>query len=66
MLDGVEALVVPDDLAAALDGLPGARANWNAFAPSSRRMDLYWLVSAKRPETRSRRIEEIAARAALP
>jgi uncharacterized protein YdeI (YjbR/CyaY-like superfamily) len=64
LLDDVEALVVPDDLASALDRLPGARANWDAFARSSRRMDLYWLVTAKRPETRARRVEEIAARAA--
>jgi uncharacterized protein YdeI (YjbR/CyaY-like superfamily) len=64
LLDDVEDLVVPDDLAAALDGLPGARANWDAFPPSARRQDLYWLVTAKRPETRSRRLAEIAARAA--
>jgi uncharacterized protein YdeI (YjbR/CyaY-like superfamily) len=64
LLDDVEDLVVPDDLVAALDGLPGARANWDAFPPSARRQDLYWLVTARRPETRSRRLAEIAARAA--
>jgi uncharacterized protein YdeI (YjbR/CyaY-like superfamily) len=64
LLDDVEDLVVPDDLVAALDGLRGARANWDAFPPSARRQDLYWLVTAKRPETRSRRLAEIAARAA--
>jgi uncharacterized protein YdeI (YjbR/CyaY-like superfamily) len=64
MLDDVEALVVPDDLAAALDARPPAREHWDAFAPSARRMLLGWIVAAKRPETRVRRIDEIATRAA--
>jgi uncharacterized protein YdeI (YjbR/CyaY-like superfamily) len=64
MLDDVEALVVPDDLAAALDAHPPARGHWDAFAPSARRMLLGWIVAAKRPETRVRRIDEIATKAA--
>lgn len=65
MLDDVEALVVPEDLAAALDAQPPARANFDAFPPSARRMLLYWVVQAKRPETRTRRIAEIAEKAAV-
>jgi uncharacterized protein YdeI (YjbR/CyaY-like superfamily) len=64
LLDDVENLVVPDDLAAALDGAPSARANWEAFSPSARRMMLAWVVQARRPETRADRISKIATAAA--
>lgn len=64
LLDDVEDLVVPEDLAAALDELPGARRSWDAFPPSARRQSLYWIAEAKRPETRSRRVEETARLAA--
>jgi uncharacterized protein YdeI (YjbR/CyaY-like superfamily) len=64
MLDEVEALVVPPDLAAAFDAHPPARANWEAFSPSTRRQILGWIVQAKRPETRAARIAEIATLAA--
>ncbi len=64
MYDDVEALVVPPDLAAALAELPGAREAWEGFSPSARRLMLTWVVQAKRPETRARRILEIAGTAA--
>ena len=64
MLDEVEALVVPDDLAAALDARPRARANFDAFPPSARRALLVWVLQAKRPETRAKRLDEIAEKAA--
>lgn len=64
MLDDVDNLVVPDDLAAALAAEPPARTNWDAFSPSARRVLLTWIVQAKRPETRAKRIEEIAGKAA--
>ena len=64
LLDDVEDLVVPDDLALALDAAPPARANWDAFPRSARRGILEWIVQAKKPETRARRIEETALKAA--
>jgi uncharacterized protein YdeI (YjbR/CyaY-like superfamily) len=64
MLDDVEALVVPPDLAAALDERPPARANWDAFSRSSRRAILGWIVAARRPETRAARVAQTAVRAA--
>ncbi len=48
--------VVPGDLLAGLDGDPVARANFEAFPPSSRYRILAWILTAKRPETRQRRI----------
>lgn len=64
LLDDVENLVVPDDLAAALDAAPSARLNWEAFSRSARRAMLEWVVHARRPATRADRISKIAASAA--
>jgi uncharacterized protein YdeI (YjbR/CyaY-like superfamily) len=63
-LDAVEALEVPPDLAAALDARPPARPNWDAFPRSVRRGVLERILSARRPETRAARIEEVARLAA--
>ncbi len=60
LLDDVENLVVPDDLAAALATSPPAAENWEAFSKSARRAMLEWVVQAKRPETRADRIARIA------
>ena len=64
MYDDVEKLVVPDDLAAALDAAPGARATWDRSSDSARRTALGWIAQAKRPETRNRRIEATVERVA--
>ena len=64
MLDDVERLVVPGDLAAALAAAAGARESWDERSPSSRRMALTWIVQAKRTETRQRRISVVVERAA--
>jgi uncharacterized protein YdeI (YjbR/CyaY-like superfamily) len=58
LLEAVDALVVDDDLAAALDANPDARRNFDAFSDSVKKQVLYRVYSAKRPETRVRRIEE--------
>jgi uncharacterized protein YdeI (YjbR/CyaY-like superfamily) len=63
-LDAVEDLVVPDDLAAAFADNPGAREHWDGFPRSVRRAALEWIVQAKRPETRARRVTETARLAA--
>lgn len=60
LLDGVENLEVPPDLAAEFARYPDARANWDAFPRSARRGILEWIVQAKRPETRAKRIAETA------
>lgn len=63
-LDEVEDLVVPDDLGAAFRRHRGSRANWDAFPRFTKRAILEWIQSAKRPETRARRVEETAEKAA--
>jgi uncharacterized protein YdeI (YjbR/CyaY-like superfamily) len=64
LLDEVEDGVVPDDLAAALAARDGARERWDAFPRSARRAILEWIVQARRPETRARRVAETAEKAA--
>ena len=64
LLDDVEAGIVPDDLAAALDAAEGAWATWDGFPPGVKKGMLGWVVMAKRPETRAKRIAEIASEAA--
>jgi len=63
-LDDVEALVVPPDLAEALDSQPEARKRFEAFSDSVKKTSLYFVTSAKRPETRARRIAETVGLAA--
>ncbi|MCA0296829.1 MAG: YdeI/OmpD-associated family protein [Actinobacteria bacterium] len=62
--DSVEALAEPAELTAALDADPAARAAWDGFPKSVRKMALTSIVLAKRPETRASRIAAIAAKAA--
>jgi uncharacterized protein YdeI (YjbR/CyaY-like superfamily) len=65
MLDDVEDLIVPPDLAEAFDAHPGAREHWDAFTRSPRRAMLAWIAQARKPETRARRIAATAEKAAL-
>ena len=58
--DAADALEIPPDLAKALGRAKHARRNFDAFPPSARRAYLYWVASAKRPETREKRISAVA------
>lgn len=62
-LDDVENLVVPDDLAAALDAAPPAQEVWEGFSRTRKRAMLEWIGSAKRDATRAKRIAETATKA---
>lgn len=64
MLDGPEAGIEPDEFAAALDAVPAARANWDAFPKSVKKFGLTNIALARRPETRSARIAKMVADAA--
>jgi uncharacterized protein YdeI (YjbR/CyaY-like superfamily) len=59
------AIEPPPDLKRALARNPGARENFEAFAPSYRKMYIGWVLDAKRDETRKRRIEKVVERSAL-
>lgn len=64
LLDDVEARVIPEDLAVALAGNPKAGTGFAALPASTQKQVLYWIGSAKRPETRANRIQETVAAAA--
>lgn len=61
-LDSVERLEVPDDLRRAFEYSRKARDAYEKLAPSHRKQYLYWINSAKRPETRERRVRETVRR----
>ena len=64
-LDAAEAGTVPADLAAALAGNAPAARHFAAFSPSARKAILMWVLAAKQPETRARRVAETVRMAAL-
>ncbi|WP_035994617.1 YdeI/OmpD-associated family protein [Leptolyngbya sp. KIOST-1] len=63
-LDAIERLEVPPDLAAALAANAAAQTNFEAFPRSAKRGILEWIASAKRAETRDRRVAETVELAA--
>ncbi len=63
-LDKIEALEIPPDLAKALAANKTAQKYFNEFPRSVRRAILEWIASAKKPETRAKRIEETVTSAA--
>ncbi len=58
LLDSVEALEVPADLRKALAAV-GATKAFDALSNSAKRAHLYALVTAKKPETRAKRLAAI-------
>jgi uncharacterized protein YdeI (YjbR/CyaY-like superfamily) len=63
-LDDVEALRIPEDLARALGADPQARRSFERFTASAQKATLWWVIGAKRSETRARRIAELVRLAA--
>lgn len=59
-LEASDALLVSEDLSAALAAVPDARSNFDGFPPGVRKQILEWINSAKRPGTRAKRVEETA------
>ena len=55
--------IVPPDLTEALKANKKAKKNFESFPPSLKQQFTYWISSAKRPETRTKRIQETVARA---
>lgn len=58
VLEDVEDLIIPEDLAQALADRPRARERFDALSSSRRKQLLAWIKFAKRPHTRAERIEE--------
>jgi uncharacterized protein YdeI (YjbR/CyaY-like superfamily) len=64
LLDRAEALELPDDLAAALTANAEAKRNYDEFPPGAKKAIIAWVDTAKRPETRAKRIAETVRLAA--
>lgn len=65
ILDDIEELIIPKDLKKALESYKNAFEYFDSQSKSSKKMLLYWVASAKRPETRQKRIEEISKLASI-
>lgn len=63
ILDGVEALVIPEDLKEVFLNHKGSEEYFDTLSKSTKKILLYWIVSAKRKETRQKRILEIVENA---
>lgn len=57
-LNEVDQILVPFDLEKEFQKNKKAASNFEAFPRSAKRGILKWILSAKRPETRQKRIEE--------
>lgn len=60
ILDAVEAMIIPKDLAIAFKNKPGSKKFFLSLSKSVQKNILQWVVLAKLPETREKRIVEIA------
>ena len=60
ILDGIEALIIPEDLKAEIVNYEGSKEYFESLSNSAKKILLYWVFSAKRKETRQKRILEIA------
>lgn len=63
-LDAAEDLTIPKDLEKAFKQHKGSKAFYTGLSKSMRKNILQWITLAKRPETRQRRINEVAELAA--
>jgi uncharacterized protein YdeI (YjbR/CyaY-like superfamily) len=57
-LNEIDNEIIPEDLEAALKKNKVAKSNFEAFSSSAKKVILYWIKSAKRPDTRANRIVE--------
>lgn len=58
-LDDVEKLVMPKELALALNECKNCEVFFNSLSNSIKKSIFYWLLSAKKEETKNRRVAEI-------
>uniref|UniRef100_UPI001C3072E8 YdeI/OmpD-associated family protein n=1 Tax=Chitinophaga sp. GbtcB8 TaxID=2824753 RepID=UPI001C3072E8 len=60
ILDDVEKFKIPKDLASGFKSKSGSKDYFMSLSRTVKKSILQWLVLAKRPETRQKRINEIA------
>lgn len=65
ILDTVEELLIPKDLQIELEKHAEVNSYFHGLSKSIKKMMLHWLVMAKQPETRKKRIIEIVEQAKL-
>lgn len=63
LLDEVEQLIIPYDLKEEMRNHKGSMEFFDQLSKSAKKILLYWVISAKRKETRQKRIVEIAENA---
>jgi uncharacterized protein YdeI (YjbR/CyaY-like superfamily) len=63
-LDDIENLVIPGDLASALQENKKAQESFDSFNKSAKKVILLWIKTAKRAETRANRVSETVRLAA--
>lgn len=61
LMDTVEELEIPKDLEKEFRSLPGSKKFFESLTRSVKKSMLQWVVLAKKPETRKKRIGELAA-----
>ena len=54
-----ESLTIPPELRKALNANPAAKKNWPSYTESQRKMFLYMVNGAKRPDTRAKRVARV-------
>jgi uncharacterized protein YdeI (YjbR/CyaY-like superfamily) len=62
-LNDVDKVKYPEELNRAFNKSKKAKANFDAFPPSTKKQILYWIQSAKTPETKAKRIKETISKA---
>lgn len=63
--DVIEDLVIPDDLAAALQANATADDHFRNFGAAAKKQLLWWIANVKHPATRATQIERIVTAAAI-
>jgi len=65
LLSSIDDLKIPEDLQEAFSQDEKVYTNFNSFKDPVKKSILYWILSAKRPETRKKRIEKVVAAASI-
>lgn len=60
ILDSIENLIIPDVLEVEFKRYPNSKEYFQSLSKSKKKMILYWVKEAKRPETKEKRVKEIA------